>query len=55
MKKSALVFELCYFEPPTNFSKRRDLTGLQILEGGFWERGGDFFQGEGAMQFSHKK
>ena len=42
-------------EPPTKFSKRGGgLTGPQLLKGGCWERGGDFFQGEG-VQFSHKK
>ena len=40
-------------QPPTKFSKRRGLTGTQLLEGGCWERGGDFFQG--GLQFSHKK
>ena len=39
-------------EPPTKFSKRGSLTGPQLLEGGCWERGGDFFQG--GLQFSHK-
>ena len=29
------------------------MTGPQLLEGGCWERGGDFFQG-GGVQFSHK-
>ena len=33
------------FEPPTKFSKKRGLTGSQFLDGGCWERGGDFFQG----------
>ena len=28
------------------------MTGPQLLEGGCWERGGDFFQG--GVQFSHK-
>ena len=32
-------------EPLTKFSKRRVLTVPQFLEGGCWERGGDFFQG----------
>ena len=44
-------------EPPTKFSKRGGgLTGLQLLEGGCWQRGGDFFQGGGGswLQFSHK-
>ena len=40
-------------EPPTEFSKRGDLTGPQLLEVGCWESGGDFFQG--VLQFSHKK
>ena len=36
-------------EHPTKFSKRGGggLTGPQLLEGGCWERGGDFFQGRG--------
>ena len=34
-------------EPSTKFSKRGDLTGPQLLEEGYWERGGDFFQGRG--------
>ena len=33
-------------EPPTKFSKKGGgLTGPQILDGGCWERGADFFQG----------
>ena len=33
-------------EPPTKFSERGEgLTGPQLLEGGCWERGGDFFSG----------
>ena len=28
-----------------NFQKGGGLTGPQLLEGGCWERGGDFFQG----------
>ena len=32
-------------EPPTKFSKRGELTEPQLLEGGCWERGDDFFQG----------
>ena len=32
-------------EPPINFSKSRGLTGPQLLEVNYWERGGDFFQG----------
>ena len=40
-------------ETPTKFSKRRGLTGPQLLEGGCWERESDFFHmGEG-LQFSH--
>ena len=33
-------------EPPTKFSKKKGggLTGPQLLEGGCWERGGEFFQ-----------
>ena len=31
--------------PPNKFSKIGALTGPQLLEGGCWERGGDFFQG----------
>ena len=35
------------------FKKREEgLTGPQLLEGGCWERGGDFFQG--GVQISHK-
>ena len=34
-------------EPPNKFSKSRDLTGPQLLEVNCWERGGDFFRGEG--------
>ena len=40
-------------EPLTKFSKRGGLTGPQLLERGCWERGGDFFQGEG-VKFLHK-
>ena len=36
----------------TKFPKSADLAGLQLSEGGSWERGGDFFQEE--LQFSHK-
>ena len=39
-------------EPPTKFSKRGGLAGPQLLEGGCWEREGDFREG---LQFSHKK
>ena len=32
-------------EPPTKFSKKGgSLTGTQVLEGGCWKRGSDFFQ-----------
>ena len=31
-------------EPPTKFLKRGALTGPQLLEGGQWERGGDFLK-----------
>ena len=42
-------------EPPTKFSKKKGggLTGPQLLEGGCWERGGEFFSGVG-VQLSHK-
>ena len=40
-------------EPPTKFSKRGGLTEPQFLEGRYWERGGDFFQG--GLQFLDKK
>ena len=37
-----------------NFQKGRGgLTGPQLLVGGSWERGDDFFQG--GLQFLHKK
>ena len=39
-------------EPPTKFSKRGDLTGLQLLEGVAGKEVGDFFQGEGVAIFS---
>ena len=29
-----------------NFQKKGGLTGPQLLEGGCWEGGGDFFQGD---------
>ena len=32
-------------ERPTKFSKRKGLTGPQLLEGSRWERGGVFFKG----------
>ena len=28
--------------PPTKFSKSGDFAGPQLLEGGCWEKGGDF-------------
>ena len=34
----------CGVNPPTTFSKSGGLTRPQLLEGGCWERGGDFFQ-----------
>ena len=34
--------------------KKGGLTGPQFLQGGCWERGGDFFQ-RGEMQFVEKK
>ena len=41
-------------KPPTKFSKRRGLTGPQLLEGVAGKEGCDFFQ-EGVLQLSHKK
>ena len=39
-----------------NLKKGRGLTGPQLLEGGCWGRGGDFFQGGGGVaQLSHNK
>ena len=38
-----------------NFQKGGHLTGPQLLEGGCGKEGGDFFQREGGLQFSHKK
>ena len=32
-------------EPPSKFSKREGLTGLQLLEGVAGKEGGDFFSG----------
>ena len=45
--------------PLTKFSKKEGggeggLTGSQFLEGGCWERGGDFFR-DGGAQYLHKK
>ena len=38
----------CLGEGGVNLSKRRGLTGPQLLEGDYWKRGGDVFQrGEG--------
>ena len=34
-------------EPSTKFCKSGGLTGPQLLEVNCWEKGGDFFQGEG--------
>ena len=42
-------------EPPTKCSNRSGLTGPQLLEGGCWEIGGDFFRGEGGCKFHKKK
>ena len=33
--------------PPTKFSKKEGLERPQLLEGGCWEKGGNFFLGEG--------
>ena len=41
-------------EPSTKFSKRGGLTVPQLLEGGCWKRGGDFFQ-EGCTFHKKKK
>ena len=41
-------------EPPIKVSKRGALTGSQLLEGGSWERGGDFFQEGGGFNFHIK-
>ena len=38
---------------PGSGFKKGDLTGLQFLEGGCWEKGGDFFQRR--LQFFDKK
>ena len=39
-------------ETPTKFSKRGSLVGSQLLEGVAGKEEGDFFQGEGGLQFS---
>ena len=40
-------------ESPTKFSKEEGgLIGSQFLQGGCWDRGGDFFQGEVVQFFS---
>ena len=41
-------------EPTTKFKKRGGLTGPQLLDGGCWERGGDFFQGGGGAIVTYK-
>ena len=41
-------------EPPTKFSKSGGLTGPQLLEVNCWERGDDFFQGEGCNFYIKK-
>ena len=42
-------------EPPTKFSKSGGLTGPQPLEMICWERGSDFFQGEGCNFYIRNK
>ena len=47
--KNHIVWAPCHFcrgvEPPARFSKKGDLTGRQLLEGGCWEkRGVTFFR-----------
>ena len=39
-------------EPPTKFSNRGNLTGPQSLEGDWWERGDELF--EGGCNFQEK-
>ena len=41
--------------PPTKFSKSGGLTGLPLLEGRYWERGGDIFQGGGCTFYIKNK
>ena len=41
-------------ESLTKFSKRGGLSGSQFLEGGYWERGGDFFQGGCSFNIKNK-
>ena len=44
--------------PPAKFSERGVLTGPHLLEGGYWEREGDFFLfsgGGGVAIFTQKK
>ena len=38
-----------------NFQKKGGLTGPQVLVGGWWEKGGDFFQEGRGLQFLHKR
>ena len=35
--------------------KKRGLDKISIFRGGYWERGGDFFQWGGGLQFLHRK
>ena len=35
-----------------NLQKGGSLAGPQLLEGGLWEKGGDFFQGGGGATFT---
>ena len=61
MYNPPFLLEMGWVEPPTKFSKgggrgRGGLTGSQFLEGDCWEReGGDFFRGEGGVQFLYKE
>ena len=41
-------------ESQTKFSKRRVFTGSQFLRGGYWEKGGDFFQGGCSFYIKYK-
>ena len=41
--------------PPTRFSKKEGLAGPQLLEGGCWEKGDNFFQEGGGCNFRIKK
>ena len=55
------MLQLCYLillgrvEPPTKFSKRGDLTGPQLIDGGCWERDGvTFFRWEFNFHIKNK-